>query len=94
MNHGSDVHCRAMVQSFDKATAPGCVWARLPGVGQRLEGFCRGELYNLIRAGRIRSKVLRKPGKERGIRLIFVPSVRSYIEQQGEESGPVGTESA
>jgi hypothetical protein len=69
---------------------PTSEWARLPGVGERLEGFCRGELYNLMRAGKIRSKVLKKPGKERGIRLIHVPSVRDYIEQNGEETVPEG----
>jgi hypothetical protein len=74
---------------LNAATAPGFMWARLPGVGERLEGFCRGELYNLLRDGKIRTKVLRKPGKERGIRLIHVGSVRDYIERVGVESTPV-----
>lgn len=80
------------VDTEKTATAPGCMWVRLPGVGMRLEGFCRGELYLLIKAGQIRSKVIRKPGRERGIRLIHVQSVRDHIERAGEESVAPGKE--
>lgn len=71
----------------------GPIWGRMPGYGQRLEGLCRGELYTLLKEGSIRTKVLRKPGKERGIRLIHIPSVRAYIESYGvDEKGANGSE--
>jgi hypothetical protein len=55
-------------------------WVRLPLPGQRLEGLCRSGVYDLIRAGAIRSHCLRKRGAVRGIRLIHLPSLREYIE--------------
>ena len=67
------------------ATVPGCEWARLPKAGQRLEGLSRAELYLAAKAGRVRCKILRKPGNERGIRLINVPSVRAYIDSIPDE---------
>lgn len=66
----------------------------MPVYGQRLEGLCRGELYILIKEGQIRTKVLRKPGRERGIRLINIPSVRAYIESHGVDETAVESKAA
>ena len=43
-------------------------------------GICRSTLYNLIADGVIKTKVIRRPGNARGIRLISVESLRDYIE--------------
>ncbi|NBW14018.1 MAG: hypothetical protein EBR82_39070 [Caulobacteraceae bacterium] len=67
------------------ATVPGFEWARLPRPPQRLEGLSRAEIYLLAKDGKIRCKILRKPGNERGIRLINVPSVRAYIDSIPDE---------
>ncbi len=77
------------ILSNSAANAQDTEWARIPGAGCRLEGFCRAELYSLLREGKIRSKNLCKPGKERGIRLIHVPSLRHYIEAHEGEPTPV-----
>lgn len=47
---------------------------------QRLFGIKRGSLYNLIKAGKIKSVVLRVKGKQSGCRLIHLDSVRELIK--------------
>jgi len=47
-------------------------------------GFSRSFAYDLMSAGLIKSKVLRRPGNIRGARLLSVESIRSYIEAQPE----------
>lgn len=46
----------------------------------RTRGICRSMLYELIRAGDIKSSALRKPGNSRGKRLINAESLDAYIE--------------
>ena len=47
-------------------------------------GFGRSHVYNLIDTGAIRSVCLRQKGKSKGVRLISVESLRSYIASQCE----------
>lgn len=46
---------------------------------RRLFGIKRGILYRLINEGKIRSITLREPGRRFGCRLIYLPSVRTYL---------------
>ena len=56
-------------------------WARIPRVGQTLEGFHRSQLFELVREGKIKSAAIKQPGQIRaGARLIHLPSLRKYIE--------------
>jgi hypothetical protein len=71
-----------------RAAALGEVWGRLPRPGQRLEGMSRSYLYELIKAGKIRSHVIRKGHCVRGIRLLHVPSIRAFIAAQADEAAP------
>ena len=62
------------------------IWIRLPRRGhEQHTGLSRGKLYQLIREGRIKSANLKDPGKLTGCRLIFLPSVLSYIAKHIEE---------
>jgi hypothetical protein len=54
-------------------------WARPPKGGETLEGLGRSYLYQRIKDGSIRSIALRRRDKERGIRLIHLPSLRKFI---------------
>jgi hypothetical protein len=45
----------------------------------KFSGIGRTELYLEIRAGRIKSISLRKPGRARGRRLVSVASLRQYL---------------
>ena len=55
-------------------------WARIPRVGQTLEGFFRSQLFALIRDGKIKSAAIKQPGQIRpGMRLVHLPSLRAYI---------------
>jgi hypothetical protein len=51
----------------------------LPKPGQRLFGLSRTTLLELSSARKIRSVSIKKPGAVRGIRLIFMPSLREYL---------------
>jgi len=54
-------------------------WVRPPKPGQTVEGLGRSFLYELIKQGKIRSVALRSRDKQRGIRLIHLPSLRRFI---------------
>ena len=65
-------------------------WADALGI-KRIFSIGRSSQYTHIVNGDWRSVVLRKPGCIKGKRLIFVPSVRAWIEKQriAQESGEV-----
>ena len=48
-------------------------WSRLPGAGQRLSGFSRSKLYELMGTGRIRSRSVGK------LRFVSIPSINALI---------------
>ena len=58
-------------------------WARMPKPGDRLNGLTRSTLLEIVQdpASGVRSAVIRKPGRTRGIRLIFLPSLFAYFER-------------
>lgn len=67
-------------------------WARIPRVGQTLEGFYRSQLFALIRDGKVKSAAIKQPGQIRpGMRLVHLPSLRAYIASFTEDDG-AGTE--
>jgi hypothetical protein len=52
---------------------------------ERLYGLKRGTTYNLLASGHIRGCVLRVKGKQSGVRIIDLESVRSYIRGQMDQ---------
>lgn len=61
------------------------VWIRPPVKGRcPYTGLSRGTFYNLIARGLIKSANIKQPGKLTGIRLIWLPSVLTYIEKHVE----------
>jgi hypothetical protein len=57
-------------------------WIGIPSRGHcPVFGLSRPHYYQLIDAGSIRSACLRKPGAVRGRRLVYAPSVASYLDQ-------------
>ncbi|MDD4018749.1 MAG: hypothetical protein PHV28_12490 [Kiritimatiellae bacterium] len=67
-------------------------WARIPRVGQTLEGFYRSQLFALIRDGKVKSAAIKQPGQIRpGMRLVHLPSLRAYIASYVDGAG-AGTE--
>ena len=63
-------------------------WARMPKPRERLWGLSRTTLLELIELGAIRSAVIRKPGSLKGIRLIYLPSLNTYLAGCVEEPKP------
>ncbi len=61
-------------------------WQRMPRPGGRLNGLTRSTLLEIIQDPQsgVRSAVIRKPGRTRGIRLIFMPSLLAYFERLAE----------
>jgi hypothetical protein len=49
---------------------------------QRLYGLKRGTCYNLLAAGKIRGCLLRVKGRQSGVRLFEMASVRDFIRSQ------------
>lgn len=65
-------------------------WARLPTrPGERLQGLSRAHIYELIHDGAVRSACIRRRGARTGVRLIYVPSLLTYIERHVETVGEV-----
>jgi hypothetical protein len=57
-------------------------WVRLPKPGHYLCGLGRTYLFQLTKRGKIKSVALREPGKARGVRLLYKPSILAFIEGQ------------
>lgn len=57
-------------------------WVRLPKPGHFLLGLGRTFLFQLSKSGKIKTVALYQPGKTRGVRLVFLPSVRAFIEAE------------
>jgi hypothetical protein len=56
--------------------------------GGRLRGLSRTTLFELDQLGLIKIIAIRKPGAAKAIRLVFVPSLDSYLQQLASEPGP------
>ena len=57
-------------------------WIRLPTRGRCPHtGLSRAAFYELIKANRIRTANLKKPGALRGTRLIWLPSIMAYLDR-------------
>lgn len=57
-------------------------WIRLPARGHCPHtGLSRAAFYELIKANKIRTASLKKPGAIRGARLVWLPSIMAYLEQ-------------
>jgi len=67
-------------------------WLRMADA-VRYSGISRSLLYELIQEARIDSRVLRKRGRTRGIRLISVDSINQFIRSlpSGDEASPSQT---
>jgi hypothetical protein len=70
-------------------------WKRLPKPGGRLIDLTRTTLFEIIQdpESGVRSAVIRKPGRVRGIRLIYMPSLYAYLNRlAGIEDSPVAAD--
>jgi hypothetical protein len=55
-------------------------YARMPRPGRRFCGLCRTTLQNLGDDGFIDVISVQRPGRSRGVKLIFVPSLLDYLD--------------
>jgi len=53
-------------------------WARMPKPKERFFGMSRTTILELSQAGLIKTVSIRKPGANKGIRLIFVRAFESF----------------
>jgi hypothetical protein len=65
-------------------------WARMPKPKERFFGMSRTTILELSQAGLIKTVSIRKPGANKGIRLIFVPSLREFLDKCPQEVNPLG----
>lgn len=57
------------------------IWIGLPKTGpEPHSGMSRPAIYEVIRAGKVKSACIRKPGNLTGKRLVWLPSLLAYIE--------------
>ena len=62
------------------------VWDRLPGKGYYF-GVSRAYVYQLMKGGLVKTALIKRTGKVRGIRLVWRPSVLAYIEKHSAGNG-------
>jgi hypothetical protein len=56
-------------------------WVRLPSRPvDRYEGLSRTTILELAERGEIKIAAVRKPGSQKAIRLVHVPSLKAYLE--------------
>jgi len=67
-------------------------WARMPKPKERFFGMSRTTILELSQAGLIKTVSIRKPGANKGIRLIFVPSLREFLDKCTQEVNPLRNE--
>ena len=59
-------------------------WERMPKPKGRLLGLSRTTLLELAERREIKIANIRKPGSVKGIRLIYMPSLRAFLERATE----------
>jgi hypothetical protein len=64
----------------DPITGESELYARLPKPGRRFIGLTRTTLQNLGDDGFIEIIEVRRPGRSRGLKLIFLPSLFDYLD--------------
>ena len=74
-------------------------WVRLPRVNEKetFSSLGRSKLWEIIKTGKVRSIVLRKPGALRGARLIKLEgpgSLLEYLASMESEAPPMAGEEA
>lgn len=62
------------------------VWDRFPSKGY-YHGASRPFWYQMIREGKIKTALIKQPGRVRGMRLVWRPSVLAFIEQYAVKEG-------
>jgi hypothetical protein len=67
-------------------------WARMPKPKERFFGMSRTTILELSQAGLIKTVSIRKPSANKGIRLIFVPSLREFLDKCTHEVNPLSNE--
>jgi hypothetical protein len=60
-------------------------WTKLPKPRERYEGLSRTTLLELWEQGDIKIAAIRKPGSQKAIRLLHVPSLKAYLKTCIEE---------
>jgi hypothetical protein len=55
-----------------------------PGFRDPFSGFCRSQMFEAVKSGRVKSYSIKKPGTSRGVRVIDCDSLRAYIESFGD----------
>lgn len=63
-------------------------WIRIPAKGvEPTTGLHRSFIYELLKAGSIRTASIKKPGALKGVRLVWLPSLLDFIERHVETTG-------
>ncbi len=60
---------------------PGDEWRRLPKPRARFWGLSRTTILEMIQRGEVKSCVIKKRHAIRGIRLVFLPSLRETLDR-------------
>jgi hypothetical protein len=63
-------------------------WKRLPKPRERLCDLSRTTLLELSELGEITIAAIRKPGSQKAIRLVYMPSLHQYLRTCIEEPAP------
>ena len=69
--------------TFDQSSDPYSEFAKMPRPGDRLLGLTRGTIYDLAAdpSSRVRLARIKQPRAERGITLVHMPSLLTYLRR-------------
>jgi len=69
-------------------------WIRLakPGSLCPWTGLSRSKLWEVLQSGKVKHLCLKKPGAQRGARLIHLGSLLSYLESLAETAPAIGSD--
>lgn len=85
-NSGTEVS-RALLKAFQAACDLPAEWVRLPAprARDRMTGLSRTSLNEAIERGDVKAITVRQPGAVRGIKLVNVASLRSWLAKLDAE---------
>jgi hypothetical protein len=66
-------------------------WVRMPNPGENIYGLSRSTLFEMARTGKIRSAHHKKPGRIKGIRLLWLPSLVEYLDKLADQTQQTAT---
>jgi hypothetical protein len=74
------------INTIKTLALPGEEWVRLPKPKSRFWGLSRTTILEMVQRGDVKSCVIKKRHAIRGIRLVFLPSLRDALNRLADQT--------